>query len=88
MHTGPTPQVSVPQVKALSEGLVYCLWPRLTAPRAASKRRVVALMRSLHGAVSSDGVASKTLLTSRGLRTVRERKVCRAFRQDVVGLAS
>jgi hypothetical protein len=38
--------------------------------------------------VSSDGVASKTLLTSRALRTVRERKARRAFRQDVVGLAS
>jgi hypothetical protein len=45
------------------------------------------LMRSLHGAVSSAGVASKTVLTSHGERTVRERKVRCAFRQDVVGLA-
>jgi len=40
--------------------------PGKTKLRQASRRRVAALMRSLHGAVGSDGVASKTLLTSHG----------------------
>jgi hypothetical protein len=66
---------------------------RLTSPlpdlgAVMIARRVAPLMQSLRRAVSSDGVASKTSLTSHGWRTVRERKVRCAFRQDVAGLAS
>jgi hypothetical protein len=41
-------------------------FPGETKLRQTPKRRVAALTRSLHGAVSSDGVASKTLPTSHG----------------------